>query len=162
MHQPRPHRSSLLRAARRRAGRVPIWSLLPLMVLPLVGLGVGYYLKASGRLVPPGSVGKPTPSAGLGVPVHNQMAPRYTDADGDLVADPPTDPKQRIDPERLSVAVIAGGLIPPEADWQSLADHLSKVVGRPVQLIPVSSLAADRADQLRALRKSLKDALDGE
>jgi phosphonate transport system substrate-binding protein len=48
--------------------------------------------------------------------------------------------------------VIAGGLIPPEADWQSLADHLSKVVGRPVQLIPVSSLAADRADQLRALR----------
>src|SRR5256885_4915636 len=35
---------------------------------------------------------------GLANPVKNKLDDRFTDADGDGVADPPTDPKQYIDP----------------------------------------------------------------
>jgi phosphonate transport system substrate-binding protein len=74
---------------------------------------------------------------------------RFCDRDGDLVADAPTDPKERIDP---SVLVFAYTPVEDPAVyrdvWAGFLDHLSKVTGKRVQFFPVESNAA----QIEAMR----------
>lgn len=78
-----------------------------------------------------------------------QLDPRFTDADGDLIADIPTDPSQWVDP-----AVLIFAYTPVEDPavyvevWSEFLDHLSEATGRPVQFFPVQSNAA----QLEAMR----------
>jgi phosphonate transport system substrate-binding protein len=74
---------------------------------------------------------------------------RFKDANGDLVADAPTDPKDWIDPSTLVFAYT------PVEDpavyakvWQEFIDHLAKTTGKRVQFFPVQSNAA----QLEAMR----------
>ena len=74
---------------------------------------------------------------------------RYTDADGDLVADAPKDAKQWVDPSTLVFAYT------PVEDpavyakvWDGFLAHLAKVTGKKVQFFPVQSNAA----QLEAMR----------
>lgn len=74
---------------------------------------------------------------------------RFTDADGDLVADTPTDPKDWIDPSTLIFAYT------PVEDpavyakvWEEFIDHLADTTGKRVQFFPVQSNAA----QLEAMR----------
>lgn len=74
---------------------------------------------------------------------------RFTDADGDLVADIPTDPSELVDPDTLIFAYT------PVEDpavyrdvWAGFLDHLSEVTGKEVQFFPVQSNAA----QLEAMR----------
>lgn len=77
------------------------------------------------------------------------MDPRFTDANGDMVADAPTDPKQWIDPATLVFAytpVEDPAVYAPV--WAPFLDHLSKVTGKRVQFFPVQSNAA----QLEAMR----------
>ena len=77
------------------------------------------------------------------------LDPRYTDADGDMVADTPTAAKDRVDPATLVFAYT------PVEDpavyakvWQGFLDHLAKVTGKKVVFFPVQSNAA----QLEAMR----------
>ena len=77
------------------------------------------------------------------------LDPRYTDADGDLVADTPTDPKQLIDPATLIFAYT------PVEDpavytkvWDGFLRHVEKETGKKVQFFPVQSNAA----QIEAMR----------
>ena len=77
------------------------------------------------------------------------MDPRYTDTDGDLVADTPTDPADWIDPDVLIFAYT------PVEDpavyakvWAGFIDHMEQVTGKKVQFFPVQSNAA----QLEAMR----------
>jgi phosphonate transport system substrate-binding protein len=77
------------------------------------------------------------------------MDPRYTDADGDLVADPPTNPADFVDPPTLVFAYT------PVEDpavyakvWEGFVDHLAKATGKKVQFFPVQSNAA----QIEAMR----------
>jgi phosphonate transport system substrate-binding protein len=77
------------------------------------------------------------------------MDPRFKDADGDLVADAPTDPKQWIDPPTLVFAYT------PVEDpavyakvWEGFLHHLAKTTGKKVQFFPVQSNAA----QIEAMR----------
>lgn len=74
---------------------------------------------------------------------------RFTDADGDLVADAPKDPKQFVDP-----AVLIFSYTPVEDPavyakvWDGFIKHMEKVTGKRVQFFPVQSNAA----QLEAMR----------
>lgn len=77
------------------------------------------------------------------------LDPRFTDADGDLVADAPADPKDWIDPSTLVFAYT------PVEDpavyskvWEEFIDHLAETTGKRVQFFPVQSNAA----QLEAMR----------
>jgi len=77
------------------------------------------------------------------------MDPRFTDKDGDMVADIPTDPKQWVDPATLVFAYT------PVEDpavyakvWDGFIKHMEKVTGKKVQFFPVQSNAA----QLEAMR----------
>lgn len=74
---------------------------------------------------------------------------RYTDADGDMVADAPTDPKQWVDPSALIFAYTP--VEDPEVYrkvWDEFLAHLSKTTGKRVVFFPVQSNAA----QIEAMR----------
>ena len=74
---------------------------------------------------------------------------RYTDADGDMVADAPKDPKQFVDPSTLIFAYTP--VEDPEVYrkvWDDFLAHLSKTTGKRVVFFPVQSNAA----QIEAMR----------
>lgn len=78
-----------------------------------------------------------------------QLDERYTDADGDMVADIPTDPAQLVDPAQLIFAYtpVEDPAVYAEA-WADFLAHLEEATGKPVQFFPVQSNAA----QIEALR----------
>ena len=74
---------------------------------------------------------------------------RYKDADGDMVADAPTNPAEFVDPSTLIFAYT------PVEDpavyakvWEGFLKHMEKVTGKRVQFFPVQSNAA----QIEAMR----------
>ncbi len=80
---------------------------------------------------------------------HGDLDQRYCDANGDLVADPPGDPRMLLDPDRLIFAYT------PVEDpaqfrdvWAGFLAHLEKAVSRDVLIFPVQSNAA----QIEAMR----------
>ena len=74
---------------------------------------------------------------------------RFTDNDGDLIADIPSDPSQQVDPDTLIFAYT------PVEDpavyakvWDGFLQHMEEVTGKEVQFFPVQSNAA----QIEAMR----------
>ena len=78
-----------------------------------------------------------------------KLGDRYTDADGDLIADIPTDSSQLIDPSTLIFAYtpVEDPAVYAEV-WQEFLDHMAEVTGKSVQFFPVQSNAA----QIEAMR----------
>lgn len=74
---------------------------------------------------------------------------RFTDADGDMVADAPKDPKQWVDPPVLifSYTPVEDPAVYAKV-WDGFIKHMEKVTGKRVQFFPVQSNAA----QLEAMR----------
>jgi phosphonate transport system substrate-binding protein len=72
--------------------------------------------------------------AGFGTPTTHKLDPRFTDANGDLVADPPADPSQWADPPVIRFAFIEeDDVAKQKIAWQSFMDYLAKAAGRPVE-----------------------------
>ena len=78
-----------------------------------------------------------------------KLDPRFTDADGDLIADIPSDPSEQVDPGTLIFAYT------PVEDpavyaqvWDGFLQHMEEVTGKEVQFFPVQSNAA----QIEAMR----------
>ncbi len=74
---------------------------------------------------------------------------RYTDADGDLIADIPTDASQQVDPDMLIFAYtpVEDPAVYAEA-WSDFLTYLEEKTGKKVQFFPVQSNAA----QIEAMR----------
>jgi phosphonate transport system substrate-binding protein len=74
---------------------------------------------------------------------------RFTDADGDMVADAPKDPKQFVDPPVLifSYTPVEDPAVYAKV-WDGFIKHMENVTGKRVQFFPVQSNAA----QLEAMR----------
>ncbi|WP_186388944.1 phosphate/phosphite/phosphonate ABC transporter substrate-binding protein [Stappia sp. TSB10P1A] len=74
---------------------------------------------------------------------------RYTDADGDMIADIPSDPAQQVDPSTLIFAYtpVEDPAVYAEA-WADFLAHMESVTGKKVQFFPVQSNAA----QIEAMR----------
>lgn len=84
------------------------------------------------------------------LPLSSQaLDTRFTDANGDLIADAPTDPKDWLDPSTLvfSYTPVEDPAVYAEV-WKEFIDHLAKETGKKVQFFPVQSDAA----QLEAMR----------
>ncbi len=80
------------------------------------------------------------------------LSSRYTDADGDMVADIPADESQWVDPDTLVFAYTPVEDPAVYADvWSDFLDHLGEVTGKRVQFFPVQSNAAQQ-EALRAGR----------
>ena len=78
----------------------------------------------------------------------SKLDPKFSDADGNLVADPPKDPKDFIDPPKLVFCYVADD--EPEKirdQWKPFCDHLSQVTGKPVEYLLVKSID----EQIKAL-----------
>jgi phosphonate transport system substrate-binding protein len=84
-------------------------------------------------------------------PVVHHLAPEYTDADGDLIADLPKDPAQRIDPDTLVFSWIAEDQNEQTRDdFKDLTDRLANTTGRKV----VYDLdVTNTQEQLKALKE---------
>ena len=73
-----------------------------------------------------------------------QLDPQYTDADGDLVADPPKSPSQLVDPDKLVFCFITSETTDSEpSSWNQLVDFVSKRVGKPVEMVTFDSSAEE-------------------
>ena len=88
---------------------------------------------------------------GLDEPVHNRLSADYADADGDLVADAPTDPQAWLEPDPLMFSYIASEEENEamEQTWSDFTAHLEQATGRSAsyQSLP------DPQAQLRALKE---------
>jgi phosphonate transport system substrate-binding protein len=82
------------------------------------------------------------------------LAADYTDANGDLVADPPTDPAKFLRPEAVKelAFTVVGSEDPEKAQiqWKDFMLALEKATGRPVKYL---AEVASVEDQVRAVRE---------
>ncbi|MDO5612681.1 MAG: phosphate/phosphite/phosphonate ABC transporter substrate-binding protein [Paracoccus sp. (in: a-proteobacteria)] len=81
----------------------------------------------------------------IAIPASAEFAldARFTDADGDMVADIPSDPAQQVDPATLIFAYTPVEDPAVYVDvWKEFLDHLSEVTGKPVEFFPVQNNAA--------------------
>lgn len=77
---------------------------------------------------------------------------RYCDRDGDLVADPPTDPSEFLNPDTLIFAMLPGeDPAVYRTAWTEFVTHMEEVTGKQVQFVPISSFGA-QVEALRANR----------
>ncbi|WP_297769708.1 phosphate/phosphite/phosphonate ABC transporter substrate-binding protein [uncultured Roseovarius sp.] len=78
-----------------------------------------------------------------------QLSDRFTDNDGDLIADIPEDSAQWLDPDTLIFAYtpVEDPAVYAEV-WQGFLDHMGELTGKKVQFFPVQSNAA----QIEAMR----------
>ncbi len=87
----------------------------------------------------------------IALPAHAEfkLDARFTDADGDMIADIPTDAAQLVDPSTLIFAYtpVEDPAVYAEV-WQGFLDHMAEVTGKTVQFFPVQSNAA----QIEAMR----------
>jgi phosphonate transport system substrate-binding protein len=87
----------------------------------------------------------------VAAPVHAEfkLSERFTDKDGDLIADIPEDQSQWLDPATLIFAYtpVEDPAVYAEV-WQEFLDHMAEVTGKKVQFFPVQSNAA----QIEAMR----------
>ncbi len=84
----------------------------------------------------------------LPVSAEFKLDPRYSDADGDLIADIP-DAAEQVDPDTLIFAYtpVEDPAVYAEA-WSDFLKHMTEVTGKKVQFFPVQSNAA----QIEAMR----------
>ncbi|QDT01533.1 phosphate/phosphite/phosphonate ABC transporter substrate-binding protein [Adhaeretor mobilis] len=86
----------------------------------------------------------------LGTESANKLAKEFTDADGDLLADPPEDEAKLQDPDELVFSYYASTEEGDEQQtWKTFTEALSQRTGKPVKYVRF----ADVSEQLRALRE---------
>jgi phosphonate transport system substrate-binding protein len=80
----------------------------------------------------------------------NALDPRYTDADGDLVADAPTDPAKQLDPPTLTFSYLTTTEDEPgfQAAFKEFLAAVGNATGKPVKYVNYASVT----DQMRAMR----------
>lgn len=127
-----------------RVRRGSVSTLVPVVILVIVALLLVVWLNRPGRGLERereahGEVlGTMT---GLARPVTNRLAAEYVDANGDLVADIPTDLSKRLNPTELVFTYIASEQNVGNATvFKPMMDAIGKATGRPVRFLPLSDL----------------------
>jgi phosphonate transport system substrate-binding protein len=86
---------------------------------------------------------------GFGPSTPMQLDPQYTDANGDLVADPPKDPSQLINPDKIVFSFVGSDSADEERDnWKDFANYISKKIGKPIEVVAFKN----REDERQAMR----------
>src|SRR5262245_62716083 len=94
-------------------------------------------------------IGVVAPGRSTTLAAEFKLSSRFQDADGDMVADTPSDPTKQVDPNPLIFAYT------PVEDpavyakvWKGFLEYMEKVTGKKIQFFPVQSNAA----QIEAMR----------
>jgi len=67
---------------------------------------------------------------------RTKLSEAFTDANGDLVADTPSDASKLVDPEKLLISHVASAdSIEQAKKWQPLMDMIQKTTGKPVEYV---------------------------
>ncbi len=88
-------------------------------------------------------------TVGIGNPIQNRLADRFGDVHGNLVADPPTNPKDLLDPDVLTFSYIPSENPEEQKVWAQWCDDLAKATGKRVEYLPLAKVD----DQLKALKE---------
>jgi phosphonate transport system substrate-binding protein len=98
-------------------------------------VGFNTYHAAQDRAVMRQSIDHLTELRGLVAPVQKHLAPEYSDKDDRLVADPPRDRKDMLDPDTLVLAHYVDGDVEKQlVDWDALKADLAQATGKSVVL----------------------------
>ncbi len=121
--------------------------LLVVLVLLLAGGGVGAYLYCSAW----SSVTRMNLPRSIRAAVVNpdKLDAAFTDADGDLVADPPKDPAKQLDPAVLRFSPLEHDRKRAARVWKEFTDHLASSTGKKVEIVTGAASGHHTADQLR-------------
>jgi phosphonate transport system substrate-binding protein len=76
----------------------------------------------------------------------------FTDADGDLVADPPKDAAKLVDPETIVFSTLGNQLEREQGIWKEFVEHLGKTTGKKVELTARAGAPGETLDGLRESR----------
>lgn len=136
-----------------RVERSPSFLLLLLVVLLILGIASLLWLQLiHTSLTPDPHISLAV--TGFGTPTYHRLNPRFQDAGGNLVADPPADPAQLVDPPTLRFAFIEeDDAAKQKAAWQPFMQYLSQVTGKPVQY----QLLVGANDMLKCMRDGQLD-----
>ncbi|MGD9634601.1 MAG: phosphate/phosphite/phosphonate ABC transporter substrate-binding protein [Pirellulales bacterium] len=114
-----------------------------MVALVLVVAAIAYWLGISGYQQPAKA---PLYELGMNQPGENKLEKNYRDADGDLVADPPTESAEWLDPPTIQFAYLAADQKEYAELWKPVLDKLSAACGRPIEFVthesPDDELAA--------------------
>lgn len=114
-----------------------------MVALVLVVAGIAYWLGISSYHQP---LKVPLYELGMNQPVENKLDQKYRDADGDLVADPPSDAADYLDPPTIRFAYLAADQAEYAELWRPMLDKLSAACDRPIEFVshesPDDELAA--------------------
>lgn len=123
----------------------PLRDLILFVVLLLVvGGGIlGYVTFTSYRSVVPVDFAR---SIRAGVVNPEKLDPAFTDADNDLVADPPTNRSKLQDPPTL----IFGTLGQSHGEWKEFRAHLASVTGKKIEMIETPWGGQDVVKEMKA------------
>ncbi|HUB24613.1 MAG TPA: phosphate/phosphite/phosphonate ABC transporter substrate-binding protein [Tepidisphaeraceae bacterium] len=130
----------------------------PLMLLlfaAVVTACIGTFLWAQFyRVVPAADFDIRHTGTGFNTPVEHHLDPKFNDSTGSLLADPPSDPSQLVDPPTLRFAYIEqDDPAKQKAAWKPFMDYLSRETGKPVQY----QLLAGSNDLLKAMHDGRLD-----
>ncbi len=76
---------------------------------------------------------------GMDQPVEHKLSSRYTDADGDLVADPPADESAFVDPEAIKFSYLATEQDRYAEVWAGFIEFVAQQTGKPVEFVKEES-----------------------
>jgi phosphonate transport system substrate-binding protein len=82
---------------------------------------------------------------GMDKPTTEKLDSRYRDADGNLVADPPPNQADQLDPKTLNFSYLAADQERYAATWADVLKFISERCGRPVEFKPQESPDAQLA-----------------
>ena len=131
--------------------QVSFTRLATVVFVVLLVAAVGYWYGVNSVELPIPNEGRVLKNFGLNEDVKNRLDDKFTDEDGDLLADPPTDEGDLIDPEvlRFSYGSQQQATHFTEEVWRDFLDHLSQATGKPVEFVPI----ATPQEQIAALAK---------
>jgi len=115
------------------------------MVTTLVGVilvaAIAYWYGANSVELPIPNEGRVLKNFGLNTDARNHLDKRYTDRDGDLVADAPGEPADWIDPDTLmfSYGSEQQAYHHTESVWAELVDYLVEQTGKPVEFVAIGT-----------------------
>ena len=130
-----------------RSGRVHVIATVLILAAATIGFAVGYFEYNKPATT---QEGMSLTMLGLANPVLNRLNERFTDEDGDLVADAPGDPAAWLDPEVLLFSYVAAeqGDEQSETVWKQFVEHLAAQTGKKAEYVRFS----DTKEQLLALK----------
>ncbi len=122
-----------------------------LLVVPLLAIAGAWYLVTTWKYQQQEAKAKEiAPKASAANENVTHLDTRFHDADGDLVADPPTDAKDLISPEVVYFAYVAGPDAEREAkSWKQFGDELAKKIAKTVEVVAYKT----NNEQLEALKQ---------